>query len=142
MHHPIGGAGAEARGLAKRQPDDFAAASRAHDADGFGGNGAGGQPRLQPEIDQHTAGIGRELQAGAGFFQPFGLFKDNDTKSPGCQRQRRRQSSDPGARDKNRARRGHRPLRRPCPSVRIRAGGPRRRRGRRHGDTGSSNRGR
>ncbi len=103
MYYPIGGAGTGARGLAKRQPDDFAAASRAHDADGFGGYGARGQSRLQPEINQHAAGIGRELQSSASLFKPFGLFKDNDTKPAGCQRQRCRQSSDPGAHDKNRA---------------------------------------
>ena len=34
MHHPVRRAGAKRRGLAERQAGDFAAAARAHDADG------------------------------------------------------------------------------------------------------------
>ena len=46
MHHPIGRAGAQGGRFAERQPGDFAAASRAHDADGVGRDGASGQPWL------------------------------------------------------------------------------------------------
>ena len=142
MHHPIGGAGAEARGLAERQAGDLAAVARAHDVDGVGYHRGAGEPRLQAEFDQDAAGVGRELQAGAGLFQPFGLFHHDDAKAVGGQRQCRGQSSDPGTSDDDGARYRHRAVRRPCPSGRIQAGGLRRRRGRRQTDTASSNTGR
>ena len=142
MHHPIGRAGAKAGGLAERQAGDFAARARAHDVDGLGRDGAGGEPRLQAEFDQDAAGVGRKLQAGAGFLQPFGLFQDDDAKAPGCERKRRGQSPDPGTSNDDGARDRHRPVRRPCPSGRIRAAGLRQRRGRRQNGRASSNTGR
>ena len=142
MHHPIGRAGARGRGFAERQAADFAAAARAHQADAVGRDRARRKPRLQAEVDQDAAGIGRELQAGAGFLQPFGLFQNDDAKALCRKRQRGRQSPDPGTSDEDGARRRHRPIRRPCPSPRIRAAGLRRRRGRRRSGTASSNRGR
>ena len=68
-----------------------------------GRDGAGGEPRLQAEVDQHAAGIGRKLQAGAGFLEALGLLQNDDAKTLRGQRQRRRQSSDPGAGDEDRA---------------------------------------
>ena len=38
------------------------------------------QPVLQPEIDQDARSVGRELNAGAGFLEPFGLFQHDDAK--------------------------------------------------------------
>ena len=108
MHHPIGRAGAKAGGLAERQAGDFAAGARAHDADGLGDHRARGEPRLQAEFDQHAAGIGRKLQAGAGFLQPFGLLQHDDAKALRGERQRRRQSPDPGTSDDDGARGSHR----------------------------------
>ena len=81
VHHPIGRAGAKAGGFAERQAGDLAAGARAHDADGLGRHRARRKPRLQAEVDQDAAGIGRELQAGAGFLQPFGLLQDDDAKA-------------------------------------------------------------
>ena len=107
MHHPVGRAGAKAGGLAERQAGDFAAAARAHDADGLGRDRARAQAILQSEIDQDAAGIGRQLQAGAGFLQPLGLFQNDDAKPLSGERQRRRQSADPGTGDDDGARGGH-----------------------------------
>ena len=53
------------------------------------------------------AGIGGELQAGAGLFQPLGLLQHDDAKAARGERQRRRQSSDPGTSDEDGARRRH-----------------------------------
>ncbi len=142
VQHPIGRVGPRSGAVAQRQAGDFAAASRAHDADGVGRDRARREPRLQSEFDQHAAGIGRKLQAGAGFLEAFGLFKNDDAKALSGERKRCRQSSDPGTCDHDGARRGHQPLRRPCLSARIRAAGLRRRQGRRRSGTASSNRGR
>jgi len=103
MHHPIGRAGAGRGCFAERQAGDFAAQAGAHDADGVGDHGAGGEARFEAEIDQHAAGIGRQLQAGAGLFKPLGLLENDDAKSLRSQRQRRRQSPDPGSGDEDRA---------------------------------------
>jgi hypothetical protein len=81
MHHPIGRAGAKGGGLAERQAGDLAAAARAHDADGLGRHGARRKPRLQAEFDQDAAGVGRKLQAGAGFLEPLGLLQNDDAKA-------------------------------------------------------------
>ena len=103
MHHPIGRTGTGRSLFAERQPGDLAAQPRAHDADGVGDHGAGGEAWLQAEIDQHAAGIGRELQAGAGFFEPLGLLENDDAKSAASQRQRCGQSPDPGPGNEDRA---------------------------------------
>jgi hypothetical protein len=50
---------------------------------------------------QHAAGIGGELQAGAGFLEAFGLFENDDAKTLSRERKRRRQSSDPGTSDED-----------------------------------------
>ena len=103
VHHPIGSAGAQRGGFAERQPGDFAAASRTHDADGVRRDGAAGQSRFEPETDQHAACIGRQLQSGAGFLEALGALQNDDAKALSRQRQRRRQSSDSGAGDQDRA---------------------------------------
>jgi len=80
----------------------------------FGVTARGAELWLQAEFDQNTAGVGRKLQAGAGFFQPLGLFQQDDAKALCRKRQRRRQSPDPGTCDDDGPRRGHGPVRRPC----------------------------
>ena len=142
VHHPIGRAGTKAGGLAERQAGDLAARPRAHDVDGLGRHRARRKPRPQAEVDQDPAGVGRKLQAGAGFLQPFGLLQNDDAKAFCGERKRCRQSPDPGTSNDDGARGSHRKVRRPCPSGRIPAGGPRPRRGRRQSGTASSNRGR
>src|SRR6516162_11226010 len=62
---------------------------------------------LQTEPDQDTAGIRRELDSGAGFLQPLGPFHHHDAKAARSQRQRRRQSSDPGTCNEDGARGRH-----------------------------------
>ncbi len=63
--------------------------------------------RLEPELDQDAAGIGRELNAGAGFFQLLGLLQHDDAKAFFGERQRGRQSSDAGTSHEDGARYGH-----------------------------------
>ena len=60
-----------------------------------------GQPRLQSQFDQYAAGVGRKLQAGTGFLQPFGFLENDDAKTLSCERKRGRQSSDPGTSDED-----------------------------------------
>ena len=103
MQHPIGRAGAKRGGFAERQANHFTAASCAHQADGVGDDGACRKPRLQSQFDQHAAGVGRELQAGADFLEPLGLFKNDDAKTLRRERKRGRQSPDPGTSDEDRA---------------------------------------
>src|SRR5258707_13505766 len=103
MPYPIGRAGAKRGGLAQRQAKDFAAASRAHQADGIGGDRAMRKPRLQSQFDQHATGIGRELQAGAGFLEALGFFENDNAKASCRKRERGRQSSDPATSDEDAA---------------------------------------
>ena len=142
VHHPIGRAGAEGRGFAKRQAADLAAGACAHDVDGVRHHRAPGKARLEPEIDQDAAGIGRELQAGAGFFQLLGLLQHDDAEAFFGERQGGRQSPDAGTSHEDGARYGHGWIRRPCPSARTLAGGLRRPSGRRQNGIAWSNRGR
>ena len=53
------------------------------------------------EFDQHAAGVGRELQAGADFLEPLGLLEHDDAKALCGQRKRGRQSSDAGTSDED-----------------------------------------
>ena len=62
---------------------------------------------LEPERDQHARRIGRELDAGAGLFQPLGLLEHDDAEAALRQRQRRGQPADPGAGDDDGARGRH-----------------------------------
>ena len=57
------------------------------------------QPIAKSEIDQRARGIGRELDAGAGLFQPLGLFQHDDAKTVARQRQRGGEPADAGACD-------------------------------------------
>jgi hypothetical protein len=59
------------------------------------------KPGLQSELDQHAAGIGRELQAGAGLLETFGFFENDNAKASGRKRKRGRQSSDSGTSDED-----------------------------------------
>jgi hypothetical protein len=54
---------------------------------------------LQAEIDEHAAGVGRELQAGAGFLKALGFLENDDAKALSRERERGRQSPDPGTSD-------------------------------------------
>jgi hypothetical protein len=101
VYHPIGRTGARRGGFAERQARKFAAASRTHDADGLGRDRVGGESRLQSEVDQYAAGVGGELQAGAGFLESLGLLKHDDAKTLSRERERGRQSSDPGTSDED-----------------------------------------
>jgi len=69
MKHPIGRASPKRGGFAERQVSYFSTALRAHQADGVGDHGTCREPVLQSQFDQHAAGVGRELQAGADFRQ-------------------------------------------------------------------------
>ena len=89
----------------------------------------------EAEIDQHAAGIGGELQAGARFGQPLGFFQHDDAEAVRGQRQRGRQSADARTCNDNGAGRRHGRFRRPFPSARIRAAGPRRARAPARSDT-------
>ena len=142
MDHPVGSAGAEFGGLAERHPGDFAAGPRAQDVDGFRRDRAPRKRLFEPELDQDAAGVGRELDAGAGFLEPFGLFQHHDAKALCRKGQRRRQSPDPGAGNDDGSRQRHGAVRRPCLSARIPAAALRRRRGRARSDRASSNTGR
>src|SRR6202012_268647 len=70
MDDPIRCAIALRRRLAERDAYDLPpAASRKH-ANARRCDDVGTQPIAEPEIEQETRGIGRELNAGAGFFEP------------------------------------------------------------------------
>ena len=57
------------------------------------------QPLADAEIDQDARGIGRELDAGAGFLEPLGLFQHDDAKAVTRKRKRRRKPANAGAGD-------------------------------------------
>jgi hypothetical protein len=57
------------------------------------------QTFAEAEFDQGTRGIGRQLNAGAGLFEPLGLLPDDDTEAVASERQRRSQPGDAGASD-------------------------------------------
>ena len=65
------------------------------------------QPLAEPRSIRHARGIGRKLDAGAGFLKPLGLFQHDDAKAVARQRQRGRQSADAGAGDDDAARGRH-----------------------------------
>ena len=65
------------------------------------------EQRIKPKIDQDAACIRRELDAGPGFLEPFGLFKDDDAEALGCERQCGGQTSDASARDNDGSRYGN-----------------------------------
>ena len=105
MDHPIRCAVTVRGRFRKRHPYDFVTGRRVQRAQGGRGNRVLPQPFFQPETDQDASGIGRDLDAGTGLFQVFGLLEYDDTKAAARQRQRRRQSADAGASDNDSARR-------------------------------------
>src|SRR5579883_2634544 len=105
MNDPIGRAIALRGCLAQRYMRDLTAVPGAEHAHRRWRNDVWPQPITEAEIDQHASGIGRELDAGAGFLKPLGLFENDDTEAAARERQRRRQSADAGANDNDNARR-------------------------------------
>ena len=75
-------------------------------AQGLRRDHVGPQPLAEAELDQGAGGIGRELDAGAGLFQPLGLLQHDDAKAVAGERQRRGEASDAGACDDDGAGRG------------------------------------
>ena len=55
------------------------------------------QPIAEAEIDQEARGIGRELDAGAGFLEPLGLLQNDNAEAASRQRQRGGEPADAGA---------------------------------------------
>ncbi|MGY3458005.1 hypothetical protein ACVWW5_003455 [Bradyrhizobium sp. LM3.4] len=101
VHHPIGGAGARGGSFSQRHAQKFAAGPRAHDRDRLRGHGAQLEPFGEAELDQHAAGIGGELQTGADFLEPLGLFQHDDAEAAGRERKRSRQSTYAGTGNDN-----------------------------------------
>ena len=52
------------------------------------------EQRFEAEIDQDAAGVGRQLQPGAGFLEPLIAFQNDNPETACGQRQRRGQSPD------------------------------------------------
>ena len=104
MHHPIGRAGAKAAASpsGRRAISPPARALMMLIASGVTARAA--SRGCKSELDQDAAGIGRKLQAGAGFLQPLGLLQHDDAKALCRERQRGRQSPDPGTSDDDGAR--------------------------------------
>ena len=103
------------------------------------------QPRLEPERRKNRHGIGRELDASAGFLQPRRLFEQGDAESTFGERKAGGQSADPGPGHDDIARGRHRPRSeplRPARSARSPADGPHADRAWDRDDRASSNRGR
>jgi hypothetical protein len=73
----------------------------------LGNDDVGSQPLAEAERDEDAGGIGGELDAGAGLFQPFGRFVDGNAEVVLGERQRRREPADTGAGDDDGARGGH-----------------------------------
>src|SRR4051812_14504895 len=107
MDDPVRRTGAERSGLAEREAGDLAAALRAHDADRVGRDGTGGEAGLQSKVDQNPAGIRRQFQARPGFLESLGFLQNDDAKAFPRQRERRRQSPDPGTGNDDGAGRRH-----------------------------------
>src|SRR5487761_1376045 len=93
MDDPIGRTVALLR-LAERDADDFAAGAADQDAQRRRRDHMRPQPLANAEIDQAARAIGRQLDAGAGFRKPLGLFQDGDAEAAARQRPRRRKPAD------------------------------------------------
>ena len=92
----IGEIVALAEGRAGNRGDDGSARG-APDFDRFRLDRGLGDARIQSEFSQHAAGVGRNLDAGAGFAQPIGTLGDDDAKSGGGERQRGGEAADASA---------------------------------------------
>ncbi len=103
MGHPIGSAVA-LLGVGKRHAHDLTAACGAEHAQRRRRGGQRAQTILETEIDQDAGGVRGELDAGAGFLEPLGLFQHHDPKAVLRERQCRSQAADPGAGDDDGAR--------------------------------------
>ena len=91
-------------GVAKRHTHDFASGRGTEYAQRRRCDRERAQPILKPEINQNARGIGRELEAGAGFLEPLGLFQYDDAKTVARERERGGQSADAGAGNDDHAR--------------------------------------
>jgi len=108
VDRPIGRAVA-ALGLGAERDSRKPAAARGLDRDRLGREHVGAQTFAETERDQDSRGVGRELDAGAGLFQPLGLLQQCDAESGSRQHQRRAQPPDTSADDDDIARRRHGP---------------------------------
>ena len=81
MDDPIGRAVALLGGRAERHAHDFAAVLGVKHAQGQRRDHVRPQPLAEAELDQDARGIGRELDAGAGFFEPLGLLQHDDAEN-------------------------------------------------------------
>ena len=105
MDHPIRRAVALRGSLAERHAHDFASGLGVEHAQARRRDHVRPQPVFQPEIDQRARGVGRELDAGAGFLEPLGLLQHDDAKTVARERQRRGQPADAGPGDNDDTRR-------------------------------------
>jgi hypothetical protein len=81
MDQPVGSAVPVFGSLTERQTHDFTPACSAKHAQSCGRDRELAQPALQSEIDQRACRVRRELDAGAAFLKPFGLFEHGDAKA-------------------------------------------------------------
>ena len=105
MDDPVGRAVTRRGRLPEWHAHDFAAALGVENAQRRGLDHLRPQSLFQPEIDQRARCVRRELNAGAGFLKPLGLFQHDDAKTAARQRQSRGQPADAGACDNDDARR-------------------------------------
>jgi len=106
MDHPVRRAVALRR-RAERDADDFAAGPADQHAQCRRRGDVPPQSLAETEIDQGARGVGRELDAGAGFFKPLRLLQDDDAETAARQRQRGGEPANTGAGDDNDAQGGH-----------------------------------
>ena len=104
MNHPVGRAVTLFCSLTERQAHDLASACCVHDPQRRGRDGKRPQPVLKAKLNQYTRCVGGELNPGAGFLEPFGLFQYADAKAAVRQRQRRSEPANAGAGDNDVAR--------------------------------------
>ncbi len=95
------------RRLAERDAHDFASAPPDEHAQGCRRDHMRPQPLADAEIDQDARGVGRELDAGAGFRKPLGLFQHDDAEAIARKCKRRRKPANAGACDYDAARGRH-----------------------------------
>jgi hypothetical protein len=75
---------------AERDLADLLPARQAADDDARGLAGGAAQGGAEPEIDEDAAGVGGELDAGAGLAKPRAALDEGDVVAAGAQGQRRR----------------------------------------------------
>ena len=97
MNNPERRAVARRGHIAERHANDLASARGVEYAQGCGCNRNRAKPLLEFESHQSLAGrVGRELDAGAGLFEPLRLFDHDNAEAVARKRQRGGQSADPG----------------------------------------------